>query len=772
MTDARGSHRRQADAYLAVYTTIIDIHHFKLPTKDRLVHSRLFALLFLFPLALQAQGVDIRGVVTDSTTAEKLPFANIVLVGTNKGAASNINGFYLIPNVQPGEYTLSVSSVGFEKKRLRIFVGLTGPVVINIALPAIALEMDEIIVTESGKRELKEINTSIHVLDQKDIRIVPVTVQEDVFRSIQILPGIVSTSDVNSHFYVRGGSGDQNLILLDGMKIYNPFHAFGIFSIFDSDIIKTTEVFTGAFPAGYGGRLSSVVSMTTRDGKATGIAGRANVNFLSAKLQVEGPVFENYRWFINARKSIFEQTFTKFLNRSTPLNFYDGFFKITNVSEEDSKFTVQGFYSGDDLVNGNPLEPNYHWRTHAVGATASGLIQDRLFVTAVAYENYFEGRRDPKGSPTITPSTTRVQETGVRAEATHYSDNQDLFFFGFEFSFPTLEYRLINSFGASRRLYGTRADASIWARYQTNVGGWKADAGLHADIGSLFERGAGIEALQPRLNTSVALSNGWKFKLSYGRFTQNVITVNNEDDVISIFDAWIPIPEELKSEQADHYVMGLEGNIIPALSFNVQGYYKYYGSLVTYNRDKVDALDPDYVNSTGRAYGGEALVRYGVPIVDVYGAYTMGWTIVNSGGFEYPPRYDRRHTLNLLTVFHPWNDFDITLRWEFGSGFPFTETIGYYDRLQLNDVFEGGYGGETGVPYSILGEKNAARLPSYHRLDLSLAYRFFLGPFKGTAGLHVINLYDRKNLFYFDRRTGQRTNMLSFFPSATLNLEY
>jgi hypothetical protein len=115
---------------------------------------------------------------------------------------------------------------------------------------------------------------------------------------------------------------------------------------------------------------------------------------------------------------------------------------------------------------------------------------------------------------------------------------------------------------------------------------------------------------------------------------------------------------------------------------------------------------------------------------------------------------------------------DVTLRWEIGSGFPFTETIGYYDRLQLENIFDGEYSGETGVPYSILGEKNAARLPAYHRLDLSLAYRFLIGPLKGTLGLHVINLYDRKNLFYFDRKTGQRINMLSLFPSATLNLEY
>lgn len=734
--------------------------------------SLVFFLLIVLPGSLLSQGVDIRGVISDSTTAETLPFANVVLAGTNKGSVSNINGFFLIPNVQPGEYEITASSIGFDKKTHRIFVGITGPVVMNFKLLPKAVELSEVVVMETGKRELREINTSIHVLDQKDIKLVPVTVQEDIFRSIQILPGIVSTSDVNSHFYVRGGGGDQNLILLDGMKIYNPFHAFGIFSIFDSDIIKTTEVFTGAFPPGYGGRLSSVVSMTTRDGKATGIGGRANVNFLSTKLQLEGPVFEGYQWFVNARKSIFERPLTRFLNRTTPLDFYDAFVKVTHQADEDSRFTAQAFFSGDDLLSESPTEPNYSWRTSAIGGTASGLIQDRLLVHVVAYENYFEGRRDAKNSPSVTPSTTTVREVGVKAEATYYSDSQDLYFFGFEFSFPTLEYRLVNALGADRRLAGTLAETAVWARYQTSVGSLKVDGGLHIDVGSIFSREINVEFFQPRLNMSVTLANDWKAKVSYGRFNQNYITVNNEDDVISIFDAWIPIPEELRSETADHYVVGLDGNIVPSLSASLQGYYKQYRSIVVYNREKIDAQDPDYINAKGKSYGLESLIRFGVPLVDIYAAYTLGWTTIDAQGITYPPRYDRRHTFHLLSVVHLFQEFDVTLRWEVGSGFPFTQTIGYYDRLVLDNLFTGGFVRETGEPYSLLGLKNAARLPVYHRLDASAVYDFTLGALKGSVGLHIVNVYNHKNIFYFDRKTGREVNMLPFFPSMTLQLEY
>src|SRR3972149_6187467 len=432
---------------IALSSFLPDIETMRRTSPLRLLLSALF-----LPLSLSAQGVDIRGIVTDSTTAEKLPFANIVLLGKIKGGASNINGFYLIPNVLPGEYDITFSSVGYAKKTLRIFVGISGPVVVNAALSSTTVEMAEVVVTETGKRELRKINTSIHILDQKDMRVVPVTVQEDVFRSIQILPGIVSTSDVNSHFYVRGGGGDQNLILLDGMKIYNPFHAFGVFSIFDSDIIKTTEVFTGAFPPGYGGRLSSVVNMSTRDGRSRTVGGKAGVNFLSAKLQVEGPIMEKTQWLVNARKLMFRKTLTQFFHQDTPVDFYDGFIKVTNQPDEDSRIGLPAFFSGENLESSNPADPSYSWRTTALGVVASGLIEARLLVHLVAYQNFFEGKRIPRAPSNVTPSSTRVKETGVKTEATYYMDNQDLFFFGFESSFPSFEYKLTNTYGVDKRL--------------------------------------------------------------------------------------------------------------------------------------------------------------------------------------------------------------------------------------------------------------------------------------------------------------------------------
>jgi len=721
-----------------------------------------------------SQRVDIRGVVADSVTGERIPFANVLLLNTNKGAATNINGFYLLPSVAPGTYEVSASSIGYRRKVLRIIVESGRPVTLNFRLPQEAVELQEVLVTGVTRRELSEISTSVHVLEQRDLKLVPAAVQADVFRSIQILPGITSTNDVSAQFYVRGGAGDQNLILFDGIRVYNPYHAFGLFSMFDSDIINTTEVYTGAFPPGYGGRLSSVVSLITRDGTKAGIAGSGNINFLSSKFLLEGPMLERGQWLVNVRKSLFSSTLHKFFRKDVPLSFYDVFLKASmeGDSSANAKLGVEAFLSGDEMTSSEVNQPNYSWRNVAVGLNGSALIQDRIFVYATLGLSSFEAKRDPKRSTVTTPASTSVSELSLRTNATYYTDSRDLYFFGFDFSFPALEYKLVNILGQSTRLANTLPEVSAWARYQTSVADIKADLGFHVEIGSLLAGRTGWWGVQPRVHLSYEIAPLWRAKVSYGRFTQNLIAVNNEDDLTPIFDAWIAVPDDLEPERSDHYVLGLEGNLLPNLSLNLQTYYKLYGSLVTYNRDKVDARDPDYINSTGESYGGEALVRFGTSTVDLYAAYTLAWTTITQNDFTYYPRYDRRHTLKLLSVVRLFSQLTATARWDFGTGFPFTQSVGYYDRLSFSDFYDSAFQDDTGSPYTRLGSKNSKRMPTYHRLDANLDYHFTMGSMRASVGIHLINVYNQRNVLYFDRQTGQQIDMLPFFPSATLSLEY
>lgn len=715
---------------------------------------------------------DVRGVVVDSLTGEKIPYASIVLLNTARGGSANLQGFFLIGGLSEGTYDLAVSSIGYVRQVKRIFIRRGDVLNLTFHLAPEAVKMGEVVVTERAKRELKEIQTSVQVLDQQDLKMVPVTVQDDVFRSIAILPGIVSTSDVSSQFYVRGGAGDQNLILLDGMRIYNPYHALGIFSIFDTDLLQTTEVYTGAFPPGFGGRLSSVVNLTTRDGRTSGLAVRSNVNLLSTKLQAEGPLGEHVRFFANGRTSLASGTFDKFINKDAPLSFYDLFAKTTYEGQGgQARYTATAFLSGDRIQYREAGTSDYGWKNSAINVTGSGLLDERLYVTAIAYGSAFEGKRTPDASSLETPADSRVSDFTVRMNATVYTNTGTLYFFGFEFNFPTLEYTLVNNLGTPLRLTSTVPDVTTWFRTQFTKDRFQFDGGVHLDVMSLI-RGRGSSWFQPRANASLALFDDWRLKGAYGRFAQNLVTINNEDDLITLFEGWIAIPDELEPERSDHFVAGIGGSLAARVGIDLQAYHKVFYALVTYNREKLVADDPDYISGSGKASGVEAMVRYDHPDVAVLGSYGLGWTSLTQPGVTYPPRYDRRHSLKLLTVVHVLAGLDASIRWDYGSGLPFTPSVASYRRPTFVDYIRDPSRIDLGRPYLALGEKNSHRLPDYHRMDIAVTYSVAVGPFTIGVGGSITNVYDRKNVFYYDRRTGQRVNSLSFFPSAMLTVEY
>ncbi len=731
--------------------------------------SILFTLVLSGTLS-SAQTLDVRGVVTDSATGERIPYANITVRGTTRGASTNLSGFYLITALPVGNYELAASAVGYRTEVRKVVVRGREPVVANFRLSQRTVEFSEIIV-ESERMVEKLDAASIHVLGEQQILDVPSAGVQDVFRSLTLLPGIVSTSDVSSKFFVRGGAGDQNLILLDGMRIYNPFHAFGVYSVFDPDIISSAEVMTGAFPAGYGNRLSSVVNLSTRQGNSSRLAGRAEANFLSGKLMLEGPIKGGNSWLAGARTSLTDRGLKHFLRNPSPISFYDAFLKAT-IGSETGRNSFRGFISGDNITSPNPQEPDHSWRSHALAVSLSGLAYERIYVDGTVYSSSFTIRRDTKQSNVIFPAESRVGDDGMRIDLTIHTEESGLFRTGFQFDLPDYEFKFTTSANTQRTFRSTDTEIWLWLRHQTDADLFQTDLGVHMDVVSLASKGPSLQALQPRASLALRLSDLWRARVSFGVYNQRVITISNEDDITSLFEAWISLSDPLRPEESHHYVVGFEGLLTDVLSIDVQAYYKNYPSLVLYNREKSFPEDPDYINGKGRAYGGELLMRFASPLLDVYASYALGWTQVTTGGFTYAPRYDRRHTVNALGVLHPINNLDVAIRWEFGSGYPFTQTIGYYDRLLLGSLGSGAWYGEMGLPYSILGEKNAARLPDYYRIDASVTYHFTFDPLRGSIGLNVANLTNRKNILFYDRKTGQRVHMLDFFPSATLRVEY
>ncbi len=728
-------------------------------------------VVFLLHIA-SAQKVDIRGVVSDSVSGEKIPYATVTILGTNRGAATNNNGFYLIAGVPWGSYDIVATSLGYLPKKITVNVRGTAPISVQFPLIAQPVEVNEVLVMGGRKSELTEINTGTHILSQEEIKQIPTAAQGDLLRALQILPGIVSSADVTSKFYVRGGAGDQNLILFDGMKIYNPFHAFGMFSIFDPDIVRTTEVHTGSFPAGYGGKLSSVINIQSQDGHTAGVHGAADLNFLSGKLLLKGPITENNSWIISGRKSLFSETYDKFLKDPPPISFYDIFAKAKFGGGEYGRYSANVFISRDDIIASNPNEADHQWNTESFAFKISDLIQERAYFESVIYSSNFAITRQAGSSAIVRPATAAINDFGIRTDITLYTESTDLYFVGFDVS--GLSYRY--EFTAPSNLVTAVDDAAIeiasWFRYQMTVGRLKGDFGVHSDVMSLLSGKDFTSSLQPRIGMSVLFYEDWRFKISFGIYTQGLISLSNEDDVISLFEAWVYVPENVDRQKALHYSAGIEGNLFAELSASLQGYYKDYTSLILYNRNKQFAVDPDFVNGNGEAYGIETLLRYKYEFIDLYLSYTLGWTSVTSAGLTYAPRYDRRHSANILNITRVTDQLDIAVRWEFGTGYPFSQTTGIYNRLSIADLGRGSFVNDQGTPYTVLGPKNSARLPSYHRLDVTATYRILFGDVTGKFGLNVVNVYDHRNILYYDRKTLQTITMLPLLPTAFINIEF
>ena len=742
-------------------------------TSKRLIRSLLVAsTVALACVAARAQTSSIHGIVSDSLTGERIPYANVILAELNRGTAANAEGFYLIPNLNAGTYELSVSSVGYRKKIQTIVVPAGQSVDIPIRLVPQAIETEEIVVSGTRGGRLSEIGTSIHIMTPKEITIAPVTAQGDVLQSLQMLPGFVSTSDVSSRFFVRGGAGDQNLVLLDGMKIYSPFHALGVFSVFDPDIIKSVEVYTGAFPAEFGGRLSSIVNINSKEPRLDRYSAKAHVNSLSSKFELQGPVSKGISWMANGRKSLFAQTFKRIVRDDVPLSFYDLYVKGTAQPGGNMKIDVAYLTAVDDLNYTNPLNPDYLWQGKAFSASVSDLLGNKVFIRINAYYTAFTAERVSDPFLNQPPTSTSIKDNGLRVNATAYVGTDDLVQFGFESSFPALEYQLVNTVGTPLTLKETIPSIYLWVQYQGKAGDFQYTVGFHSELTDLYYRGNGDGIFQPRISVSYLYAGNWRLKMSYGHVRQSVMTVSNEDDIVPAFEGWIAIPAKLPAQTADHFVAGIEGNLSENISLTAEAYYKYYGTLLAYNRGKIDAADPDYFPGTGRSYGTEILLRAKYMFIDFYGAYTLSWARLNNKGLSYYPRYDRRHHLNGLVSAELLKSFNVSLRWEYGSGFPYTPTIGFFDRLMLHTPIPADFEYEAGDPYTLLGAKNAGRLPPYHRLDLSLTYHVTFWGIQASAGVNLINLYSSKNMFYYDRTTGSRVNMIPFFPSVGLTLEY
>jgi hypothetical protein len=733
----------------------------------------LFYLGFCSIVIGQNKGL-LRGFVADSTSGEMLPYANVYIQEVKRGASTDHRGFFIMASL-PHDIilTVKISYIGFESKELIIRVEPYGVTDIKVLLVPASIQLQTI--EKIGEKVAKENATdlSLQKIAIRDLETLPKGVELDIFRALQNLPGVQTAGDVSARFYVRGSSSNQNLVLLDNSPIYNPFHALGIFSAIDPDMVSTVEFYKGGFPAEYSGRLSSVLKVVTRDGNRNNISAKGSLSLLTVKGLVEGPI-PSGSFITSFRKNYSDKILKKFRNdNSLPADFYDFFAKINFANDnfaQDAKFTASFFHSRDNVMNDNLKREDFKWSNTSFNFNYFQISDSPLLYQVELGTSQFKGQRIPNESG-AKGIENEINDFIMRMDFNYVYDSKDEMSGGFKISEVQSKLQLENFRGQANDIGSHGTNISAYLRYKMlRYSTFGADFGTRVNATRLAGGGPAY-FFEPRLSLTYRIVPELALKASWGIYMQDLITISDENEVVTIFEPWLITPIYLNPSSAIHYISGIEYTPSQSLSFNLEGYYKVLQNLAIINDKKYFPNDPDFVIGQGESYGLEFQSRFMQQPFNFSASYSLAYAFNEVSGVRYAPRYDSRHTVNLSCEYDFGSGWTASVMWTYSSGLPFTQIAGYYDRLTIDDLHTGGNFLDSYNPFILLSEKNLGRLPDYHRLDLSLSKKIQIGKLKLYFDISALNVYNRKNLFYFKRDTGERVDMLPFLPTATVKVE-
>ena len=754
-----------------------------------------------------AQGDNsIKGFVYESSNGEPVMFANVFLKGTTLGSTTDINGYFSITRIPDGTYTIMVTSIGYDT--IAESVTLKNNQILNkkysisetsIQLAAVSISADKI----EAKTETK---TSVVYITPKTITKIPaVGGQADLAQYLQVIPGVVFTGDQGGQLYIRGGSPIQNKVLLDGMIVYNPFHSIGLFSVFDTDIIRNAEVYTGGFGAEYGGRVSSIMDITTRDGNKKRISGKVGASTFGAKMMVEGPLKKaknendmSVSFILSAKNSYLEQTsqtiYSGILDGEVlPYNFQDIYGKVSLNAPNGSKINFFGFNFNDQVNNYKSIS-DFSWVSYG-GGTNFVLIPGKspvLIEGNVAYSKY-----DAQLSESNNPNRSSSID-GFNAGFTFsYFLGKNTLKYGVELlGFKTVfDYTKSNGIKLNQTENTTELGAFI--KYK-----WQLDK-LIIEPSMRIQWYASLAEIspEPRIAVKYNVNDRFRLKAAAGMYSQNLIAANSDRDVVNLFYGFLSgqdnIPKKFngkdvntKLQKANHYIIGSEFDVFDNATLNVEGYFKDFRQLTNMNRNQIysESNHPagtseiewrDFMIENGKAYGIDFSFKYEFMRWYFWAAYSLAYVNKNYETADheivnYRTHYDRRHNINLMLTYTGGSrkQWEFSGRWNLGSGFPFTQVSGFYEQYQFENmgmsIIEDD--GDLGIIY---GELNQGQLPWYHRLDLDLKRKFwFTDNIILEADFSVTNVYNRDNIFYVDIVTGENIYQLPIMPSIGLTLSF
>jgi len=743
-------------------------------------------------LLVFCQSETIRGFVYEESSSEPIIFANVSIKNTNLGSVTDDNGYFIFPNISQGDYIIEVDFIGYQKKTIPIKVisGIKLKVQ-KIYLTKTNLELDVVDLSTEKSENKNIVNSSVIKLTSKNLKKLPSLGGEvDLAQFIQVLPGVVFTGDQGGKLYVRGGAPIHNKVLFDGMTIYNPFHSIGFFSVFDSDIIKKTDVYTGGFPAKFGGRISSIMNIKTRDGNKKKFSGKLSANTFSSKLLLEGPFLgtsnENIETsaIFSLRSSYLDKTSKSFYSYidddGLPYSFTDMYGKMSIFSNNGSKFNIYGFNFIDNVDYDNITD--LKWDTYGIGTnfvlvpgSAKMLIEGE-----VSYSNYKINEQS-----SFEDLTSQISGFNLNLNFSYFMTKQSEVRYGLQVSGYSTSLDLKNEMNVYSQIDHS-TDFAAYVDYNFSKSRFVINPGFRIQNYTSL----GESSFEPRLSLKYNLTEKIRLKASGGSFSQNLISTNDDSDVVSLFTGFLSstenVPTTFKGEDinsllqtATHYVIGFEYDLFENLNLNIEGYYKKFDQLIGINRNKFfddipefsnveDHLKKDFMIERGNARGLDFLLKYNTKKLSLWSVYSFGIVNREDEIQSYSPHYDRTHNVNFVLSYligkrNLWN---LNLRWNYGSGFPFTQTRAYYENLNFSETNSANFNTTNGTLGIIYSDLNGGRLPDYHRLDFSLTKKINL---KNSTfmeiSLGLTNLYNRNNIFYYDRVDAVRINQLPIMPN-------
>lgn len=764
----------------------------------------------------QGDNLTVSGYIKDAANGETIIGANVFIEEIGSGTVSNEYGFYSV-NLPAGSYTLIFSYVGFDTQMEKVTIAQD--IKLDMEIGVHSQELQEVVISsEAANANVSSTEISVNKLDIGTIKKIPSLLGEvEILRSIQLLPGVSSVGEGATGFNVRGGSIDQNLVLLDEAPVYNSSHLFGFFSVFNPDAVKDVKLYKGGIPARYGGRLSSILDVRLKEGNNKNLAVNGGVGAIFSRLSIEAPIIKDKASFIIAgRRSYADILAQPFLDEDaagSALNFHDLTLKTNWTLGEKDRLFLSGYTGRDNFRFGD--DAGFNWGNATATLRWNHIYNDGLFGNVTAYYSDYDYQLSfGSDSNNRFDWDAAIKNYAVKPEFTWFLNPNNQVRFGgqliiYEFDpgnaigiseGESLDLSLDNRFAIESAVY-IENELTPSDRFTVNYGlrlshfnyvgegdaftfDTETPVGQRRTVTSVesFDQWESIQTyanLEPRLSLKFQLNEKESLKATYNRTAQYIHLLSNTAASTPV-DVWTPSTNNIRPQISDQVAIGYFLNSADnTLEFSVETYFKRLENLVDYVDGADLLLNPfiegDILEGKGRAFGLELYLRKTAGRFTGWASYTLARSERLVEGINnnewYATRFDQTHNFSLTTFYDASKRLDISANFAIISGTPLT--------LPTTRIEQQGFI----IPHNVDNARNNFRIPVYHRLDLSATLQGKKNPnrrWQGEWVFSVYNVYSRRNAFsIFTRQRGNgikeavRLSVFgSYIPAVAYNFKF